>query len=71
MFENLLTGPICIVYTKEDRNFHFKEIDRNGFHPILEIKEGELFEEIKLSIPRGKKLQSIILCIGYKNLYKE
>lgn len=72
MFENILLGPICISYTPEDRVRHLREIDRNGYFPIVEVNKGELIREIELSLPKvEERITSVILCISHKKMYKE
>ena len=72
MFENILFGPMCIVFSVEDRIRHLREIAKNGYHPIAEIKKGELVLEMRRTFePQGVKVKSIILCIGYKKILKE
>lgn len=70
MFENILFGPMCMVFLPKDKIMHLANMEVNGYYPIAEIIEGELFEEVELHFGQ-KKLKSIILCIGYKKIPKE
>lgn len=70
MFEDLLIGPICVVYTPIDRVTHLNEIDKNGYIPLLELTKGSLFEDIKRDVPNGSlRAKSIIISIAYTKLY--
>lgn len=71
MFENIIVGPICAVYTPEDKIAHLKEINKNGYIPLLELNKGDLFETIKENMPKGDmKASSILISIAYLKLYE-
>lgn len=71
MFDNLVLGPMCIVYTPEDRKRFLKEMSNNNFMPLGRFNKGQLFDRISIDMSRELQVvKEIIICIAYIKPYE-